>query len=93
MENETTKRDFSKTYPGEKQKITIIKHDDGRFVVCHKHEAFTFETYGAHSFTGVIRIIENLLNGYKPNVADCYLKSLEKPPVHINGSKAPELLD
>jgi hypothetical protein len=93
MAQETIKRDFSKTNPGEKQKITIIKHDNGSFAICHKHEALTFESYGAVSLRGVIRILENLLNGYQPNINDCYLRSPEKPPVHINGSMAPELLD
>jgi hypothetical protein len=79
--------------PGEKQKITIIKYRDTSFTICHKHEEFSFETYGARSFEGVIKMIENLLNGYKPTLGDRYLKSSLKPPVHTNGFKEPEPLD
>jgi hypothetical protein len=87
------KRDFSKTFPGEKQKITIIKHNDISFTIHHKHEAFSFETYGAHSFKGVIKSVENLLNGCKPTLHDHYLKSDSKPPVHTEGSSEPKPLD
>jgi hypothetical protein len=89
----TTKGDFSKTCPGEVQKITIIKSGDTRFTIHHKHEAYSFETYGAHSFEGVIKSVENLLNGYKPTLHDHYLKSDSKPPVHTEGDREPKPLD
>ncbi|MBI9092591.1 MAG: hypothetical protein JEZ12_25525 [Desulfobacterium sp.] len=89
----TPKRDFSKTGPGEDQKITIIKRSNNRFTIHHKHEAFSFETYGAHSFEGVIKSVENLLNGCKPTLHDHYLKSDSKPPVHTEGDREPKPLD
>jgi hypothetical protein len=89
----TPKRDFSKTCPGEEQKITIIKRSDTRFTIHHKHEAFSFETYGAHSFEGVMKSVENLLNGCKPTLHDHYLKSDSKPPVHTEGGSEPKPLD
>jgi hypothetical protein len=86
-------RDFLKTFPGEKQKITIIKCSDTGFTIHHKHERFSFEAYGARSFEGVIRTIENLLNGYQPALGDRYLKSSLKPTVHTDGCKEPKPLD
>jgi len=80
-------------FPGTLQAIIITKSEQGNFVFWHKHRDFAEEAYIARSVKGLLNQIENILNGYRPDVMDSYRRNDSEPVIHTSGNREPMPLD
>ncbi len=75
------------------QTITIRKCVDG-FRLDHKHTDFTSESYHSRTNRGVLNSVENLLNGFLPDIIDLYRRDEDEvPAIHVSGTRKPRPLD
>ena len=82
-----------KNDPETKQILIITDLAESGFSLWHKHRDFTEEGYGARSVKGLLNQIENILNGYQPDVSDSYRNDDGCPDIHCSSRRCPKPLD